>query len=164
MFNSLQLHGLQHARLPCPSVSPRDCSSSCPLNWWCLPTISFSVNCSPPDFNLSKHQGLIQCVGSLHHMAKVLVLSFSISPSNEYSGLISFRLTGLISLMSNRLSRVFSSTYMKILKTDFYMCNCTCLLVIQQRFSQFYKFVCTILDFKYYFYSSTALTNITVHE
>ena len=43
MPNSLQPHGLQHARLPCPSVSPWICSNSCPLSWWCLPTISSSV-------------------------------------------------------------------------------------------------------------------------
>ena len=41
--NSLRPHGLQHARLPYPSVSPRICSNSCPLSWWCLPTISSSV-------------------------------------------------------------------------------------------------------------------------
>ena len=36
-------HGLQHARLACPSLSPRVCSNSCPLSWWCHPTISSSV-------------------------------------------------------------------------------------------------------------------------
>ena len=41
--NSLQPHGLQHARLPCPSLSPRVCSNSCPLSWWCHPTTSSSV-------------------------------------------------------------------------------------------------------------------------
>ena len=41
--NSLQPHGLQHARFPCPSVSPGVCSDSCPLSWWCHPTISSSV-------------------------------------------------------------------------------------------------------------------------
>ena len=41
--DSLWLHGLQHARLPCPSPSPGACSNSCPLSWWCLPTISSSV-------------------------------------------------------------------------------------------------------------------------
>ena len=40
---TLQPHRLQHARLPCPSLSPRVCSDSCPLNWWCHPTISSSV-------------------------------------------------------------------------------------------------------------------------
>ena len=41
--DSLQPHGLQHARLPCPSPTPRACSNSCPLSWWCHPTISSSV-------------------------------------------------------------------------------------------------------------------------
>ena len=36
-------HGLQHARLPCPSLSPEVCSNSCPLSWWCHLTISSSV-------------------------------------------------------------------------------------------------------------------------
>ena len=40
MSDSLRSHGLQHTRLPCPSLSPRICSDSCPLNWWCCQTIS----------------------------------------------------------------------------------------------------------------------------
>ena len=43
MPNSLQPHGLQHARLPCPSPTPGACSNSCPLSRWCHPTISTSV-------------------------------------------------------------------------------------------------------------------------
>ena len=43
-----QLHGLQHARLPCSSLSPRVCSDSCPLSWWCHPAILFSVTLSSP--------------------------------------------------------------------------------------------------------------------
>ena len=43
MFNSLSPHGLQHARLPCPSLSPGVCSNSCPLSRWCHPIISSSV-------------------------------------------------------------------------------------------------------------------------
>ena len=43
MSNSLQPHGLQHARLPCPSPSPGVYSNSCLLNWWCHPTISSSI-------------------------------------------------------------------------------------------------------------------------
>ena len=46
---------------------------------------------SPPAFNLSQHQGLFQWVSSSQQVAKVLSFSFSISPSDEYSGLISFR-------------------------------------------------------------------------
>ena len=43
MSDSLRPHGLQHARLPCPSPTPRGCSNSCPLTWWYLTTISSSV-------------------------------------------------------------------------------------------------------------------------
>ena len=50
---------------------------------------------SPAAFNLSQHQGLFKWVSFLHQVAKVLEFSFSISPSNEYSGLISFRMDWL---------------------------------------------------------------------
>ena len=50
---------------------------------------------SPPAFSLSQHQGLIKWVSSLHQVAKVLSFSFSIGPSNEYSGLISFSMDWL---------------------------------------------------------------------
>ena len=43
MSDSWQPHGLQHTRLPCPPLSPKVCSNSCPLNRWCHPTISSSV-------------------------------------------------------------------------------------------------------------------------
>ena len=43
MSKSLRPHGLQHARLPCPSPTPRACSNSCPSSQWCHPTISSSV-------------------------------------------------------------------------------------------------------------------------
>ena len=41
--NSLRPHGLQHTRPPCPSPTPEAYSNSCPLSWWCCPTISSSV-------------------------------------------------------------------------------------------------------------------------
>ena len=43
LSDSLRPRGLQHARLPCLSPTPRACSNSCPLSWWCHPTISSSV-------------------------------------------------------------------------------------------------------------------------
>ena len=43
MSDPLRPHGLQHARLPCPSSLPRACSNTCPLSQWCYPTISASV-------------------------------------------------------------------------------------------------------------------------
>ena len=104
-------HGLQHARFPCPSLSPRVGSNSCPLSRWCHPTISSSVT---PFLVLPSVFPSIRVFSSelaLHiRRLKYWSLSFSISPSNEYSGLISFRLTGLIFLLCEGLWRVFSST------------------------------------------------------
>ena len=60
MSDSLQLHGLQHTRLPCPPSTPRTYSNFCPSSWWCHPNISSSVAPSPPTLNLSQHQGLFQ--------------------------------------------------------------------------------------------------------
>ena len=95
MSHSLQPHGLQHAGLPCPSPPSGACSNSFPLSWWCHPTISSSVVPSPPAFNLSQHQSLFQWVSSMRQGPKYWSFSFSISPSNEYSGLISFRIDWL---------------------------------------------------------------------
>ena len=86
MSNSLWSHGLQHASLPRPSPTPGACSNSCPSNHLIL-----SVP-SPPAFNLSQHQGLFQWVSSSHQWPKYWSFSFSISSSNDYSGLISFRM------------------------------------------------------------------------
>ena len=91
LSDSLRPHELQHARLPCPSPTPGVCSNSSPSSQWCHPTISSLSSPSPPAPNPSQHQGLSQWVSSSHQVAKVLELQFSISPSNEYSGLISFR-------------------------------------------------------------------------
>ena len=62
---------------------------------WCHPTISFSVTSSLPAFSLSQHQGLFHWVSSSHRVAKVLEFQLQISPSNEYSGLISFKMDWL---------------------------------------------------------------------
>ena len=79
---------------------------------------------SPPALWISQHQGLFKLVGSSHQVTKVLEFSFNISPSSEYSGLISLGLTGLISLQSKRLpKRLFqhhSFLIFKIHLTDFF--------------------------------------------
>ena len=72
--NSLRPHGLQHARLPCPSPTSGACSNSCPLNQWCHSTISTSVVSFSPAFNLSQHWGLFKWGSSLHQVTKVLEL------------------------------------------------------------------------------------------
>ena len=65
---------------------------------------------SPPAFHLSQNQGLFQWVSYSHQVAKVLSFSFSWSTYKEYLGLIPLGMTGLISLKSKGLSRVFSNT------------------------------------------------------
>ena len=88
-------HGLQHARLPCPSPCPGVCSNSCLLSQWCHPTISSSV------IHFSSHLQSFPASESLSEsvlhisLPKYWSFSFSISSSNEYSGLISFRMDWL---------------------------------------------------------------------
>ena len=72
--NSWWPHGLQHAKLLCPLLSPWVYSNSCPLSWWCYLAISSSVTCFPFAFSLSQYQGLFQWVSSSHQVAKVLEL------------------------------------------------------------------------------------------
>ena len=71
MSDSLRHYRLKQARLPCPSLSPRVCSNSCPLSWWYHPP-SHPLSSPSPVLNLSHHQGLFQWVGSLHQVTKVL--------------------------------------------------------------------------------------------
>ena len=72
--NSLWPHGLQHARPPCPSPTSGVYPNSCPLSWWCHPTISSSVIPLLPFsiFTLSQHQGLFQWVSSPYQVPKVM--------------------------------------------------------------------------------------------
>ena len=72
MSNSLQPHGLQHARLLCPSPTPGACSNSCPSNRWCHPTISSSVVPFSSHLQKTQHQGLFKWVSSSHQVVKVL--------------------------------------------------------------------------------------------
>ena len=92
MSKSLQPYGMQHVRLPCPSLSPRACSNSCPLCRWCHPTISSSVTRAlhllssvfPSIRVFSRESGL--------WIRWPKCWSFSISPSSEYARFISFRM------------------------------------------------------------------------
>ena len=112
-------HELQHARLPCPSLSPRVCLNSCPLNRWCHPAISFSVI------------PFSSCPESLPESGSFLMSQFfasgdqSIGASASASvlpkhilGWFPLGLTGWISLLSKGLSGVFSSA--RVLKHQFF--------------------------------------------
>ena len=76
MSDSLQPHGLQHTRLPCPLPTPGACSNSCPSSQWFHPTISSSVVPFSSCLQSSQHQGLFQWVSSLNQVAEVLELQF----------------------------------------------------------------------------------------
>ena len=90
--DSLQPHGLQHARLHCPSPTPRACSNSCSSSRWCHPTISSSV------MSFSSCLQSFPASGSFPRSQffapggwRIGASASTISPSNEHPGLISFR-------------------------------------------------------------------------
>ena len=103
--DALQLHGLQHARLPCLSLSPRASSNSCPSSWWCHPTISSFV------IPFSSHLQSFPASGSFP-MSQLFAwggqsigvsASASAVPMNIQDWFL-LGLTGLISLQSKGLS------------------------------------------------------------
>ena len=109
MSNSLQPHGLQHASLPCPSLSHEVCSNSYPLVQWWHPTISFSVapfSC-PQSFPASGSFPVSQLLTSGGQSIGASS-SVSVIPVN-IQGWFTLWLSGLLSLLSKGLSRVFSS-------------------------------------------------------
>ena len=92
MSNSLLPRGLQHTRPPSPSLSPRVCSNSLSLSWWCHSTIS---TCCPlfllpsifPNIRVFSNELALHIVWPRYWR-----FSFSLSPNSEYSGLISLRI------------------------------------------------------------------------
>ena len=110
MSDSVAL-GLQHARPPCPSPAPRACSNSCPLSWWCHPTIS---SCVAPfssrlqSFPASGSFPVSQFFTSGGQNIGVSA-STSVRPTNTQDW-FPLEWTGWISLQSKGLSRVFSNT------------------------------------------------------
>ena len=132
MFDSLQLHELQQTRLPGPSLSPRVCSNSCSLSQGCHPTISSSValfSSYPVFLSIS----VFSNESALHiRWPKYWSFSFTISSSNEYSGLIYFRIDWLDLLAvqgtlksllqsHNSKSSVLSSAFFMIQLSHLYM-------------------------------------------
>ena len=111
MSDSLQPHGLQYARLPCPSPAPRACSNSYPLSQWCHPTISSSVvpfSSCLQSFTASGSFPRNQFFTSGGQSIGVSA-SASVLPMNIQDWL-PLGWTGWISLQSKRLSRIFSNT------------------------------------------------------
>ena len=127
----LQPQGLQHVRLHCPSPTPGACLNSCPSSWWCHPTISSSVvpfSC-PQSFPASGEDESTLSI----RWSKYRSFSFSISPSNEYSGLISFMidwfdllavqrtLKGLLQHHSSKASILCHSAFIMVLLSHPYV-------------------------------------------
>ena len=103
---TLQTHGLQHTRLPCPPPSPRAFSNPCPLSQWCHPTISSSVtpfSSCPQSFPASRSFPISWLFTSGGQSVGALV---SVLPRN-IQGWFPLGLIDLISLLSREL---FSST------------------------------------------------------
>ena len=91
MSNCLQPHELKHIRLLCPSLSTWVFSNWCPLSQWCHPTISSSVSPSPLALKFSEIRVFSKETALHIRWKKYWSFSFSISISNEYSGMLSFR-------------------------------------------------------------------------
>ena len=111
MSDTLQPHGLQHTRPPCPSPIPRVYSNSCPLSWWWHPTISSFVvpysSCLqsfPASGSFQMSQFFASGGQSFGVSASASVLSENIQDWFPLGW------TGWISLLSKGLSRVFSNT------------------------------------------------------
>ena len=110
--DSLWPHGLQHARLPCPSLSPRVCSDSCPSLLFQVIPSTYLILCCPllllpsifPSIGIFSNE-----LALLIRWSKYWSFNFSISPSNEYSVLISFRIDWFDLLVVRGLTTVFSS-------------------------------------------------------
>ena len=108
---SLRSHGLQHSKLPCPSPAPRVCSNSCPSSWWCYPTISSSVihfSSCLQSFSTSGSLLMSQFFASGGQSIGISALAL-VFPMNIQDW-FPLGLTGLISLQSKGLPRVFSNT------------------------------------------------------
>ena len=108
--NCLRLQESQHARLPCPSLSPRACSNSGSSSWWCHPTISSSVaalvSCCLQPFPVSRSFPTSRLFELGGHSIGASGSAFPVNIQDWFP----LELTGLISLQSKGLSRVFSST------------------------------------------------------
>ena len=107
--DSLRPHESQHARPPCLSPTPGVYSNSCPLSRWCHqpshPLSPPSPAPIPPSIRVFSNESTLPM-----WWPKYWSFSFSISPSNDYSGLISLRMDWLDLLAVQELSRDFSNT------------------------------------------------------
>ena len=110
MSDSLQPHGLQHGRLPCPSPTPRACSNSCPLSQWCHLTISSSLIPFSSCLQSLPASGSFQMSQLFASGGQSIEVSASVNIPMNIQDWFPLGWTGWISLQSKELSRVFSYT------------------------------------------------------
>ena len=110
MSDSLQPNELQHTRPPCPSPYSGACSNSCPLSLWCHPTISSSVIPFSSRLQSFPILGSFLMIQLFTSGTQSIGASASVLPMN-IQGWFPLGLTGLISLLTKGLSRVFSSCH-----------------------------------------------------
>ena len=111
MSDSLWFHGLLYARTPCPSPAPRPYSNSCPLSWWCPPTISSSIVpffSHLQSFPVSGPFQMSQLFTSVDQNIEVSATGSVLPMKNQDWFPLGW--AGLISLLSKGLSRVFANT------------------------------------------------------
>ena len=161
MSDSLQPHGRQHARPPCPSPTPGVYSNSCSLSWWCHPTISSSV------VPFSSHLQSFPALGSFQmsqfftsdgQSIEVSII-FSISLSNKYSGLISCRmdwldllavqgtLNSLLQLHNSKASILQCSAFFTVQLSHPYVTTGKTIALIKWNFVLYFCIVCCNLSF-----------------
>ena len=125
--NSVQPHGLQHARLPCPSPSPGVCSNSCSLSCDAFQSCHPLSSPSPPVFVFPRIRVFSNESVLRIRWSKYWSFSFSISTSNEYSGLISFRMDWLDLLADQRTLKSLLQHY----SSKTLILRCTALSIVQ---------------------------------
>ena len=117
VFDSLWPHGLQHARLPCLSPTPRACSNSCPSSWWCHPTISSSVVPFSSCFQSFPTSGSFPVSQFFTSGGQSIGASASVLPMNIQDW-FSLGWIGWISLQPKGLSRVFPTPQFKSINSS----------------------------------------------
>ena len=109
VFDSLQPHGLQYTRHPCPPPTPGVYTNSCPSRWWCYPTISSSVVLFSFCLQSFPASGAFPMSQFFQSGGQSVGVSSSVLPMNIQDW-FPLGWTGWISLQSKELSRVFSNT------------------------------------------------------
>ena len=150
--DSLQPHGLEHARLSCPSPAPRASSDSRPLSWWCHPTISSSV--VPFSSCLQSFPESGSFLMSAFHIRWPKYWSFSVSiiPSKEYPGLMDVAKSWLVYGVAKSWTRLSDWT-----ELNWTMLFCFCFFVVVFFFGKKENLHYMLIWFEFTFFGKNTL-------